>query len=54
MMVGLCGVQFFMILIWVKRHDLSRPDDEKRKEAAKAWLKERKTGVETRAPDERV
>lgn len=42
MMTALCGVQFFLTIVFVKDYSLRRDDDEKEKEAAKAWLKERK------------
>ena len=39
-MTALAGVQFILCLFFVKEYSLKRDDDEKQKEAAKAWLKE--------------
>ncbi|KAH8673390.1 major facilitator superfamily domain-containing protein [Xylariales sp. PMI_506] len=42
MMTVLAGVQFLLCVFFVKEYSLKRADDEKQKEAAKAWLKARK------------
>ncbi|KAJ9138409.1 MFS general substrate transporter [Pleurostoma richardsiae] len=42
MMTTLAGVQFVLCVFFVKDYSLRREDDEKQKEASKAWLTERK------------
>ncbi|CAK7204313.1 hypothetical protein SEUCBS139899_007068 [Sporothrix eucalyptigena] len=42
MMTALAGLQFILCCIFVKDYSLERSDDEKMREEAKAWLKQRK------------
>lgn len=42
MMTVLAGVQFFLVLAFVRDYSLRRDDDAAQKEAAKNWLETRK------------
>ncbi|GKZ55713.1 hypothetical protein AnigIFM49718_000879 [Aspergillus niger] len=42
MMTALAGIQFFLCVFFVKDYTLERDDDQQQKEAARAWLTQKK------------
>lgn len=42
MMTALAGIQFLLCVFFVKDYTLKRDDDQQQKEAARAWLMQKK------------